>query len=345
MIQLLVGNLNTSFICLGPSSESVVGFDSPLKNSLQSSNMMLLSKEINEKDRQLKFQLLVASTSDEEKNSSERIWMENGFFGNIRSDFNIHKKDFPENALCYVNQAYLSTKDGEIIICCQYVILGQVVPLRNAPEALDEYISTGDHLVKMYVPMYENKNGKFLGVKETAGYVMLRGDWDETFWTYGFDEEKSSVLYCYSKQPMPNVFKGTVFNAYSNEILNERDRNKFSKIFFYLPSITDRKEKIYQYRDQVSLTPVDCKLEKFADFSPEGYNFNPSHLQSSHPEYENAKATLYKFFENSIAVSNTNLIQNVYSLMKKKNIKYSDLKWGVSMPQSRIDNDKFSLGY
>ena len=194
--------------------------------------------------------------------------------------------------------------------------------------------SSGDHLVKMYVPMYDNKDRKFLGVKETAGYVMLRGDWDETFWTYGFDEEKSSVLYCYSKQPMPNVFKGTVFNAYSNEMLNERDRNKFSKIFFYLPSITDRKEKINQYRDQISLTPVDCKLERFADFSPEGYSFNPSHLQSSHPEYEN-----------SMGVSNTNLIQNVYSLMKKKNIKYSDLKWGASMPQSRIDNDKFSLSY
>ena len=325
MTQLLVGNLNTSFIYLGPSSQSVVGFDSPLKNSLQSSNMMLLSKEINEKDRQLKSQILVASTSDEEKNSSERIWMENVFLGgNISSDFNIHKKDFPENALFYINQAHLSTKDGETIIYCQYVLLGQL--------ALDEYISTGDHLVKMYLPMYDNKDGKFLSVKETAGYVMLRCDWDETFWTYGFDEEKSSVLYCYSKQPMPNVFKGTVFNAYSSKMLNERDRNKFSKIFFYLPSITDRKEKINQYRDQVSLTPVDYKLERFADFSPEGYSFNPALLQLSRPEYENAKATLYRFFENSIEVSNTNLIQNVYSLMKKKNIKHSDLKWGVSIP-------------
>ena len=201
--------MNTSFICLGPCSQSVVGFDSPFKNPLQSSNMMLLSKEINEKDRQLKSQRLVAATSDEEKNSSERTWMEIVFFRNISSDINIHKKYFPENALCYINQAYLSTKDGEIIIYYQYVILGQVVPLRNPPEALDEYISTGDHLVKMYVPMYDNKDGKFLGVKETAGYVILRGDWDETFWTYGFDEEKSSVLYCYSKQPMPNLFKGT----------------------------------------------------------------------------------------------------------------------------------------
>ena len=304
--------------------------------------MMLLTKEVNENDRQLKSQLLLA-TSEAEKKATECIWKENVFFGNISSDFNIYKKDILEKALCYVNQAYLSTKDGEIIIYCQYVILGQVIPLRNPPEELDEYISREDHLVKMYVPLYDNNDGRFLGVKETAGYVMLRGDSDETFWTYGFSKEKPSLLYYYSKQPMPNVFKGT-FNAYSNEMLSERDRNNFSKIF-YLPSITDRKEKINQYRDQVSLTPVDCKLERFADFSLEGYGFNPSHLQPSHPEYANARATLYKFFENSIEVSNANLIQNVYSLMKKKNIKHSDLKWGVSMPQSRIDNDRFSLGY
>ena len=305
--------------------------------------MMLLTKEVNENDRQLKSQLLLA-TSEAEKKATECIWKENSFFGNISSDFNIYKKDFLEKALCYVNQAYLSTKDGEIIIYCQYVILGQVIPLRNPPEELDEYISSEDHLVKMYVPLYDNNDRRFLGVKETADYVMLRGDSNETFWTYGFSEEKPSLLYYYSKQPMPNVFKGTAFNAYSNEMLSERDRNDFSKIF-YLPSITDRKENINQYRDQVTLTPVDCKLERFADFSPEGYGFNPSHLQPSHPEYANATATLYKFFENSNEVSNANLIQNVYSLMKKKNIKHSDLKWGVSMPQSRIDNDRFSLGY
>ena len=193
---------------------------------------------------------MMVAFSEPEKKSSECIWRENGLFGNIITDFNIHKKDFPENALCYVNQAYVSTKDGETIIYCQYIILGQVLPLRNPPEDLDNYVKD-NHLVKMYVPLYDNNDGRFLGVKETAGYVMLRGDSDETFWTYGFSEEKPSILYCTSKQPMPNVFKGTAFNAHINEILNERDRNEFSRIFFYLPSITDRKEKIYRYRDQV----------------------------------------------------------------------------------------------
>ena len=66
--------------------------------------MILLTKEVNENDRQLKSQLLLA-TSEAEKKATECIWKENGFFGNISSDFNIYKKDFLEKALCYVNQA------------------------------------------------------------------------------------------------------------------------------------------------------------------------------------------------------------------------------------------------
>ena len=98
--------------------------------------MMLLIKELNEKDRHLKSQLLLA-TSDAEKKSAESIWKENGFFGNPNCDFNIPKKDFSENALCYINQAHLSTKDGGIIIYCQYMILGQIIPLQNPPENID----------------------------------------------------------------------------------------------------------------------------------------------------------------------------------------------------------------
>ena len=178
---------------------------------------MVLTKELNEKDKQLKSQLLVAS-SEPEKKPAKCIWKENGYFGNINSDFNIHKKDFPENALSYVNQAHLSTKDGEIMIYCQYIILRQIIPLRNLPEDLDAYISDSEKLVKMYVQLYDNNDGRSLGVKETAGYVILRGDSDEIFWTYGFDEEKSSILFCYSKQPMPSAFKATAFNCHNKEM-------------------------------------------------------------------------------------------------------------------------------
>ena len=170
--------------------------------------------------------------------------------------------------------------------------------------------------------------------------VMVRGDQDESFWSYGYDEEKSNLLYCFLKQPMPNFF---CFNCYSNEMLNEREG--FSNIFFILPSVTDRREKINQYKDQVSLMPVDCKFEKFADYAPEGYSFDPSHLSKGHPRLYDARKTIYKFFADAAEVSNTNLIQNVYSLKKKKGLKHSDVKWGINMLQNKIDDERFSLRY
>ena len=43
-------------------------------------------------------------------------------------------------------------------------------------------------------------------------------------------------------------------------------------------------------------------------------------------------------------VSNTNLIQNVYALIKEKKIDHASLKWGASMPQAEVDYGRFSLG-
>ena len=183
--------------------------------------MMLLTKEVNEKDRQLKSQLLLA-TSEIEKKQSQTIWRENGFLGNISSDFNIHKKHFSENALCYINQAHLSTKDGEIIVYCQYAILGQVIPWQNTPDNIDDHVSNNDHLVKMYMLLYDNNDGLFRGIKETVGYVMLRGERDETFWTYDFNEEKSNILYCSAKQPMPNVGHRLLFGQLRQVSPNNR---------------------------------------------------------------------------------------------------------------------------
>ena len=64
---------------------------------LEKANMLLLTKEASEKDRRLKIQ-----SQPTEKISGEQIWKK-GFFSNERVDFNIEKKNFPENALCYIN--------------------------------------------------------------------------------------------------------------------------------------------------------------------------------------------------------------------------------------------------
>ena len=229
------------------------------------------------------------------------------------------------------------------MIYCDYVILGQLIAFQNPPEDLDEAIKNDktNELTKMFVPIYDNTTGQFLGVKESLGYIMVRNEPEESFLTYGYSAEHSAILFCYSKQPMPNIFRVISFK------LMQIVAHRCPMYFFYLPSISNRKESINKYKDQVSLIPVSCNIQELRKFSPEGYEFNPTHLD----EFEerdvcvNARMTLYNFFKNACKVSNSNLIQNVHALIKKKNIPYSSLKWGVSMPQAKVDYSKFCTGF
>ena len=86
--------------------------------------------------------------------------------------------------------------------------------------------------------------------------------------SYGFDAEKASVLYSSSKQKIPDVFISTSFKKHYSEIMNEsRETEDFSTLFYYLPSITDRKQDINQYRNKVNISPVDCSISFIESFS------------------------------------------------------------------------------
>ena len=76
----------------------------------------------------------------------------------------------------------------------------------------------------------------------------------------------------------------------------------------------------------VSLVPVTNTVEEIASFSPDGYSFNPKHLDEDGKNLEQARETLYSFLKNVAKVSNSNLIQNTYALTKKKGIPHSVLK-------------------
>ena len=72
---------------------------------------------------------------------------------------------------------------------------------------------------------------------------MVRGDEHETFISYGFEEEKSKILYSTFKQSLPNIFQGTSFKNDNPMLLDEGQVQDFLTLFFFLPSTTDRKEK------------------------------------------------------------------------------------------------------
>ena len=47
----------------------------------------------------------------------------------------------------------------------------------------------------MIRPCYDSETGHFKGLYETIGYVVVRGSPEEVFFNYGYDCEKSKILY------------------------------------------------------------------------------------------------------------------------------------------------------
>ena len=191
--------------------------------------------------------MVVAKIEGVEK-AGKQVWQQDGYFGKVNPDYSCYKNNFPENFLVYINQAYLTVKERDTMIYCDYIILAQIVAFRSPPENVDEIIKNDKKLVKIYMPMYDITTGKFWGVKESVGYITIRNEEQETFFSYRYSSEHSSTLYCHSKQPIPNIFRGTAFNTHKLSTYLENKSQK-SNVCFYLPSITDRKESINKYKD------------------------------------------------------------------------------------------------
>ena len=91
-----------------------------------------------------------------------------------------------------------------------------------------------------------------------------------------YDKEKSALSYSFCRERIPNAVTTTCFKKDLQKILYEqRNNEEFSNLFYYLPSTTDRKEDINQFRGNVNLNPVDCSLEFLNSFSNIGVKFQP----------------------------------------------------------------------
>ena len=148
---------------------------------LEKANMMLLSKEMTDKDRSMKTQLLIRSNDGDDKLSGEKVWNENGFFKDIRPELNLEKVNMPENCLYYINQAFLSTvKNGEIAMYVQNFIIGQLIFAANQPKDISQYECLPNE-VKLLSCVYDLESGEFKGVRLQLAYIILRGDEHEIF--------------------------------------------------------------------------------------------------------------------------------------------------------------------
>ena len=68
--------------------------------------------------------------------------------------------------------------------------------------------------VKYYHTKYDRDTGKFLGIYEAVGFLVVRGNPFEVFLSYGYDTEKSKIFYSSFKRKIPSSFSGTLFNRH-----------------------------------------------------------------------------------------------------------------------------------
>ena len=181
---------------------------------LEKANMLLLSKEMTDKDKSMKTQLLYKPKED--KLSGEKIWKEDGFFKDVRAELNLEKVNIPEN--CF--------KSGEIAMYLHNFVIGQLIIAANQPKDIANYTCLKNE-VKLLSCVYDIETGQFKGIREQLAFIVLRGDANETFLSYGFDKLKSKLLYSFSKQKIPNAFVSVAFKNHFEEIMNG-DRSESS---------------------------------------------------------------------------------------------------------------------
>ena len=93
------------------------------------------------------------------------------------------------------------------------MFLTQVTEASNSPENIDSYVLR-DREVKLVRPRYNSESENFLGLYETVGFFIVRGDPDEVFFNDGFDKQNSKVLYSHYKRRILNAFSGAIFNRH-----------------------------------------------------------------------------------------------------------------------------------
>ena len=308
---------------------------------IEKANMLLMSKEVSDKDRSMKTQLLMTTSGSDEKISGERVWRENGFFSEVKPEMNIEKVNIPENTLLYINQGFISTvKNGDLAMYVHNFIVGQLLVAANQPDDITTY-SCKDNEVKLLTCVYDLESGKFKGLRLMLAYIIIRGDDDEVFFSYGYSKNKSSVLYSYSKQQIPDTFISTSFKKHFQEVVNEKKDEDYSHMFYYLPSISDRKEEVNQYKSNVSLVPTDVTIEFINSFSSEkNYKFRPDLLNLKELREPHVKV-LRELFRHIANFSNQNLERNVLHLNMKADRDSTKMEWSTT----RFDSSKFKLIY
>ena len=277
-------------------------------------NLLLMEKEVSEGDKNLKMKMYFSEKRHQHQSSVNDLWKESGFFGERSNELSLSKADLPENTLFYINQGTSSVvKSGDQAVYITNVLLAQILPYENSPNV--ETYKLKDDEVLLTCPVYDKDTATFRGLETRVALIMVRGDENELFLSYGYDPDKSKQLYSSFKREIPNVLESTSFKKF-NEYLLSSDKGDYSTMFYFLPSITDRKEKINQFKSNVQLYPLNVQHSEFSEYNKERKPFFPQHLESSDSKLRSlARETVVNYMKHIANYSNNNLKRNAKSLI------------------------------
>ena len=82
----------------------------------------------------------------------------------------------------------MTTVKGELALYNQHFILGQIMQAQNPSSDLKNY-SCNPIEIKLIISLYNTETGYFFELKTTLAYIMLRGDLEEVFLSYGYNKK------------------------------------------------------------------------------------------------------------------------------------------------------------
>lgn len=178
------------------------------------------------------------------------------------------------------------------------------MPLSQQPKEIESYV-LNDNEVKILRPRYDPISGEFLGIEYCVALVTVRNDPEEQFFDYGYNKENSKVLYSTRKLKVPSSYKTTIFGQHKMQYEGGAfEEQKFSKLFFYLPSTVDRNEKINKHLTSVHLKPFHVDPAVFGEkFNPADPNFDRAAVVSYMTKVAQQSSQYLKIFQHSKLVN------------------------------------------
>ena len=148
------------------------------------------------------------------------------------------------------------------------------------------------------------------------------------------------------KQKIPDACISTAFRKHYSEIMNERrEKEDFSTLLYYIPSITYRKEDLNLHHNNVNLSPVDCLISFIESFSKAKEKINPLLFNSTDQDLRKLQVEiLYGVFRQMAEHSNNNLKRNADFLLAKLNEKADNIPW-LGPTKQRFDSSLYKLTY